>query len=307
MGHDHSHGPAAIPDDDAAARSRLIRRMLLALALLASFLIAEIVVGVWSDSLALLADAGHMATDVFALGMGLAAVILGARGSKVAARTFGWHRAEVFTALINAALLIGVAAWVLYEAVSRWDSDAEPVGWALIVTALAGLAINLIALQLLRGDAKSSLAVKGAYLEVMADAVGSVGVLIAGIITATTQWRYADLVVAVLIALWVVPRALALASGALRILVQQSPKHVDVAGLEAGMRAIDGVDDVHDLHIWTLTTGKDVATVHLTSNADPSVVLGLARDLFAGHGLDHATIQVEPPASAHRCEHELNY
>ncbi|WP_287001953.1 cation diffusion facilitator family transporter, partial [Gordonia sp. UBA7860] len=142
--------------------------------------------------------------------------------------SFGWHRAEVFTAVANAVLLIGVAVFVLYEAIRRIGSDPEVPGLTLIVVALVGLAVNVAMMLLLRADSKESIAVRGAYMEVLADAVGSVGVLVAGIVTMTTGWGYADIVVAVLIAIWVVPRAVRLARDALRILNQQAPDHIDV-------------------------------------------------------------------------------
>lgn len=163
----------------------------------------------------------------------------------------------------------------------------------MVAVALAGLATNAVVALLLRSHASQSLAVKGAYLEVVADMVGSIGVLIAGLVTATTHWPYADMVVAVVVALWVVPRAVALAGGALRILSETSPRHIDVEELRAALAAVDGVTDVHDLHVWTLAPGKDMATAHLTSRGDSARVLDDARAVLAGRGLAHATVQVE--------------
>jgi cobalt-zinc-cadmium efflux system protein len=245
--------------------------------------------------MALLADAGHMLTDVVAVFMGLGAVTLARRGSSSPARTYGWHRAEVFTAVANAALLIGVAAFILYEAVERLSETPSVPGVPMIVVALAGLAANFVVALLLRSNSSQSLAVKGAYMEVVADTVGSLGVLIAGIVTVTTHWPYADVVVAVLVALWVLPRAITLARDALRILSESSPTHIDVEELRTALGTVDGVTEVHDLHVWTLSPGKDMCTAHLTSAADSAKVLQDARAVLSARGLDHATVQIECP------------
>ncbi|SDU81086.1 cobalt-zinc-cadmium efflux system protein [Gordonia westfalica] len=280
--------------------------MVLAVALIGGFFVVELVTGILVNSLALIADAGHMLTDVVALIMGLIALLLGRHGRTTDTRSFGWHRAEVFTAVANAVLLIGVAAFVLFEAIERIGNDPQVPGLTLIVVALLGLAVNLVVMLLLRADAQESIAVRGAYLEVLADAVGSVGVLIAGIVALTTGWGYADIVVAVLIALWVVPRALRLAIDALRILNQQAPVHIDVESLRADLAGIPTVDDVHDLHVWTLTTGMDVATVHLGSNRPNSEVLPAAQAVLARHGLEHATVQVDNDDQG-RCRDEMTW
>ncbi|GAA3702108.1 cation diffusion facilitator family transporter [Gordonia hankookensis] len=287
--------------------NRRIWPMAVAVVIIGGYFVIELVVGLLVDSLALIADAGHMLTDVVALVMGLVALLLAKHGSTTDDRSFGWHRAEVFTAVANAVLLIGVAAFVLYEAVERIGTDPQVPGLTLIVVALIGLLVNLAVMLLLRADAQESIAVRGAYLEVLADAVGSVGVLIAGVVALTTGWGYADVVVAVLIALWVVPRAVRLALEALRILNQQAPPHVDVDELRQELAAIPSVDDVHDLHVWTLTTGMDVATVHLGSNGSNREVLTAAQAVLTRHGLEHATIQVDPHDVRERCHDELRW
>jgi cobalt-zinc-cadmium efflux system protein len=171
----------------------------------------------------------------------------------------------------------------------------------MIVVALAGLVANAVVVALLRSQSQQSLAVKGAYMEVIADTVGSIGVLIAGVVTITTHWPYAVVVVAVLIAMWVLPRALSLAGGALRILSESSPSHIDVEKLRSALGAVDGVTEVHDLHVWTLVPGKDMATAHLACSGDSARVLGEARAILAAQGLSHATIQVEPPDGVGDC------
>ncbi|MDT5092880.1 MAG: cobalt-zinc-cadmium efflux system protein [Mycobacterium sp.] len=292
MGAGHDHG---------AADTR-VSRMLIAAAILTVFFIVELTTALLIDSIALLADAGHMLTDLVALFMGLTAVMLARRGSASPARTYGWHRAEVFTAVGNAVLLLGVSVFILYEAIDRLGHAPDVPGWPMIIVALAGLVANAIVVLLLRSSSEESLAVKGAYMEVVADTVGSVGVLIAGVVTVTTHWPYADVVVAVLVALWVLPRAISLARAALRILSESSPSHIDVDELRGALAAVDGVIDVHDLHVWTLVPGKDMATAHLTSCADSARVLEDARAVLAARGVEHATVQVEPPENAEECQ-----
>lgn len=281
--------------------------MALAVAIIGGYFVVELTTGIIVDSLALIADAGHMLTDVVALLMGLVALLLARHGRATDRRSFGWHRAEVFTAVANAALLIGVAGFVMYEAFERLGSDPQVPGLVLIVVASVGLLVNLAVMFLLRADAQESIAVRGAYLEVLADAVGSVGVLIAGVIAMTTGWGYADIVVAVLIALWVIPRAVRLAVDALRILNQQAPAHIDMDALRAELAALPQVDDVHDLHVWSLTTGMDVATVHLASDRPNNEVLAAAKAVLDGHGLEHATVQVDSHGSHKTCQEEIRW
>lgn len=275
--------------------------MIIAAVILTAFFALELTTALVIDSIALLADAGHMLTDLVAMFMGLTAVLLARRGSTSPARTYGWHRAEVFTAVANAALLVGVAAFILYEAVERLGHAPDVPGVPMIVVALAGLAANAVVMLLLRSHSEKSLAVKGAYMEVLADTVGSIGVLIAGIVTVTTHWPYADVVVAVFVALWVLPRAFSLARAALRILSESSPAHIDVDELRAALGRVEGVTEVHDLHVWTLVPGKDMVTAHLTSARDSASVLDDARAVLSARGLDHSTVQVEPPDDAADC------
>ena len=291
-GHDHSHADARVS------------RMVLAAGILSIFFVVELTTALAINSIALLADAGHMLTDLVAMFMGLTAVLMARRGSTSPSRTYGWHRAEVFTAVANAALLLGVAAFILYEAFERLGDAPEVPGVPLIVVALVGLAANAAVVLLLRSHSKSSLAVKGAYMEVLADTLGSIGVLIAGIVTVTTGWPYADVVVAVLVALWVLPRAISLARSALRILSESSPSHIDVDELRTALGSVEGVTEVHDLHVWTLVPGKDMVTAHLTSRREAALVLDEARAVLTARGLAHSTVQVEPPDAAADCECE---
>ena len=271
--------------------------MVLAAVILGAFFAIEVTTAIVIGSIALLADAGHMLTDLVALFMGLIALLLARHGPASAARTYGWHRAEVFTAVANAALLLGVAGFILYEAVQRFGDAPQVPGVPMIVVASAGLAANLAVMLLLRSQSDHSLAVKGAYLEVVADTVSSVGVLIAGVVTVTTGWPYADTVVAVLVALWVLPRAVALARAALRVLSESSPRHIDVDELRSALAAVAGVTEVHDLHVWTLVPGKDMVTAHLRTDGKSDRVLDDARAVLAARGLGHSTVQVEAPSA----------
>ncbi|MEN3319576.1 MAG: cobalt-zinc-cadmium efflux system protein [Mycobacterium sp.] len=291
-GHDHSNADTRVS------------RMLIAAAILTAFFALELTTALLINSIALLADAGHMLTDLVAMFMGLTAVLLARHGSASPARTYGWHRAEVFTAVANAVLLLGVAVFILYEAFERLGHAPDIPGVPMIVVALAGLAANAVVVLLLRSHSKESLAVKGAYMEVVADTVGSIGVLIAGIVTVTTRWPYADVVVAVFVALWVLPRAISLARAALRILSESSPTHIDVEELRSALCGVEGVTEVHDLHVWTLVPGKDMVTAHLTSTRNSALVLDDARAVLTARGLEHATVQVEPPDAAADCECE---
>jgi cobalt-zinc-cadmium efflux system protein len=285
----------------SAGNDRMVSKMTAAAAMLAGFFVVELATSLLIGSIALLADAGHILTDVAATFIGLCAVVLARRGSSSSNRTYGWHRAEVFTAVPNAVLLIGVAAIILNEAIERIGSAPEVPGIPMIVIALTGLATNAAVALLLRSHSKQSLAVKGAYMEVIADTVGSIGVLVAGLVTVTTHWPYADVVVAVLVALWVLPRALSLAASALRILSESSPSHIDVEELRSALRAVDGVTGVHDLHVWTLVPGKDMVIAHLAGQGDSVRVLDDAREVLATRGLDHVSIQVEPPGRINEC------
>jgi cobalt-zinc-cadmium efflux system protein len=294
-GHDHSHGDTRVS------------RMIIGAAILTAFFVIELTTALLINSIALLADAGHMLTDLVAMFMGLTAVLLARHGSASPARTYGWHRAEVFTAVANAALLLGVAGFILYEAIERLGDAPLIPGVPMIVVASAGLVANAVVVLLLRSHSKESLAVKGAYMEVVADTVGSIGVLIAGIVTVTTHWPYADVVVAIFVALWVLPRAFALARAALRILSESSPRHIDVEELRTALCAVEGVTEVHDLHVWTLVPGKDMVTAHLTTNGDSARVLDDAKAVLTARGLDHATVQVEPPDGAADCKCEASW
>jgi len=292
-GHHHGHG--------VRAGERHRRPLAIALALVVGFLVVQVVVGLASGSLALLSDAGHMATDALGLGMALAAITVASRQARRSQadlqRTFGLYRLEILAALANAALLVAVAVAVLVEAATRLGDPPDVDAGAVLVTGVLGLAVNVVAFLLLREGAAESLNVRGASLEVMADALGSVGVIVAATIVATTGWSVADPLVGAGIGLFILPRAVRLGADALRVLVQAAPRGLDVAQVGTTLASIPGVVDVHDLHVWTLTSDMDVASAHLmvAAGTDTHEVLDRARAMLIDrHHLHHATLQIEP-------------
>jgi cobalt-zinc-cadmium efflux system protein len=292
MSGDHDHGSAGM-----RAGERHAGRLRAAFVLLVVFFVVEAAAGLATRSLALLSDAGHMLTDVLGLGMALAAISLASRRSRAPGRTYGLYRLEILAALANAALLFGVAAYVLIEAVNRLDDAPEVPGGTVLVVATAGLIANLVAFALLREGARESINVEGAYLEVLADTVGSVGVIVGAVVVSLTGWTWVDPVVGVAIGLWILPRTYRLARQALRILIEAAPAGVDLERLSADLAGLPGVVDVHDVHVWTLTSEMEAASAHLMVRAgtDSHGVLDQARDVLRnGYGVGHATLQVEP-------------
>lgn len=293
----HAHGSAA---DAVHAGAAHTRRLAISFVLIGVFFVVELVAGLVTNSLALLSDAGHMFTDVLGLGMALAAIQAARRRQADATRTFGLYRLEILAALANAVLLFGVALYILYEAIGRLSEPPEVLGTPMLVVAVLGLVVNLIVFWLLRDGASESLNIEGAYLEVLADTLGSVGVIVAAIILETTGFALIDPIFGVAIGLFVLPRTWRLGRRALRILLQAAPAHIDVDQVQRDLDAIDEVAAAHDLHVWTLTSGMEVASVHLrlADGCDPDAthrVLDEARRMLRDvHGLEHATIQVEP-------------
>ncbi len=295
----HCHGVHAHGGDAAAASAggRHRGRLALAFGLIGVFFVVELVAGLLTGSLALLGDAGHMLTDVVGLGMALAAISVAASGRAHPQRSYGLYRLEILAALANAGLLLGVAGYVLIEAVRRLAAPPDVAAVGMLAVGAAGLVVNVIAFALLRPGARESLNVKGAHLEVLADTLSSVGVLVAGLIVLLTGWPYADPLVAVAIGAFIAPRAWRLGGEALRILLQAAPPQVSVDRMRDDLAAIDGVVDVHDVHVWTLTSAMDVASAHLmvAAGGDMHATLDRARVLLAErYRIEHATLQVEP-------------
>jgi cobalt-zinc-cadmium efflux system protein len=271
--------------------------LLAAFTLLAVFMVVEVVAALATNSLALLSDAGHMVTDVIGVGMALAAIQLASRGSERRHRTFGLYRLEILAALANAVLLAGVAVYVIVEAVRRFGDAPDVDDTAMLIVAAIGLVANLVAFALLRAGSKESLNVAGAYLEVLSDTVGSAAVIAGAVVIATTGWSWVDPVVAIAIGVWILPRAWRLAGRALRIVMQSAPPGLDLEAVAVELSAIDGVVDVHDLHVWTLTSDMEVASAHLrvADGSDSHGVLDEARELLQSrYRIGHATLQIEP-------------
>ena len=297
MGADHDHGTGL-----ARAGERHKGRLLAAFVIISVFFVVEAVAGFLTNSLALLSDAGHMLTDVIGLGMALAAIQVAthyesrSRATR-SPHTFGLYRLEILAAFVNALLLFGVAIWVMVEAVERLFSEPEVLGLPMFIVAVLGLVANLVAFGLLRDGAKESLNIEGAYLEVLADTVGSVGVIIAAVMLEVFGWVWVDPVIAALIGLWILPRTWRLGKRAVRVLLQAAPEDVDLDTLASDLAGIDGVVDVHDLHVWTLTSDMNAASAHLMTErtVDGHHVLDSARQILTErYAIDHGTFQVEP-------------
>lgn len=284
-GHDH--------DLPATTKERSLRW---ALGLTSAFLIAEVVGGVVLNSLALLSDAAHMFTDVAALAIALAAIRI-ARRPADQRRTFGYHRFEILAAAFNALLLFGVAGYILFEAWQRWRQPEEVQTTGVLVVAALGLVVNLASMWMLRSGKDASLNVKGAYLEVWSDMLGSIGVIAGAIVIRVTGWNWVDSVIAVAIGLWVLPRTWVLLKDTLNILLEGVPEGIDIAAVRQSLLGLPGVLGVHDLHVWAVTSGRPSLTVHLVHAPDvatPTELLERARAVLAAdHRIRHTTVQLE--------------
>ena len=270
MGNGHAHVHGHVPTAAAAHRGR----MAVVLGLTVLVLVAEVVGAVVSGSLALLADAGHMATDAVGIGLALGAVTLAQRPAS-SRRTFGWQRLEILAAVGNGLLLTAVGVFVVVEAVRRIGHPPEIGAGLMIGVAAGGLVINLVGLALLRSGQRESLNVRGAYLEVLGDALGSAAVLIAGVVIAVSGWTPADIIASLGIGALVLPRAWKLLREALDVLLEAAPRGVDLDDVRQHILGVTGVLDVHDLHAWTITSGQPVLSAHVVVTDDA---------LQAGHG-----------------------
>ncbi|MCA0331961.1 MAG: cation diffusion facilitator family transporter [Actinobacteria bacterium] len=302
-GHDHSHGPSI----SAGGMHR--KRLLIVLGITSTVLVAELVGARLTGSLALLADAGHMFTDVAGILLAVLAVTFASR-PPTPERTFGYYRLEILAAVINAMLLFGVAAYILWEAWQRWNAPPEVEGGLMLVFAAVGLVANIVGLLVLRDGAKESLNIRGAYLEVLGDMLGSVAVIVAAIVIATTGWLRADVVASVAVALMILPRTWTLLREAVDVLLQATPKNVDLGVVREHILGIPGVIGAHDLHAWTLTSGLPVLSVHVVVQDDALADGGAARilddlaDCLEEHfDVEHCTFQLEPASHA---EHEFH-
>jgi len=274
------------------------RALWITFALTFCYFLVEVGGGILTNSLALLADAAHMLTDVAGLGLALFAAWMSQKPA-TQAKTYGFYRVEILAALINAVVLFFISFYILFEAYERFKAPAEVASLPMILIAVVGLGINLIGLIVLHHGAKESLNVRGAFLEVISDALGSIGVIVAGVIMLKTGWYYADPIFSVLIGLFILPRTGKLLTQAVNVLLEGTPAHINVAAVERGMLEVDGVEKVHDLHVWTITSGIEALSTHvvLAENCDPNdadrVLEQLSALLKEKFGIDHTTIQIE--------------
>lgn len=301
MGHGHGHGHGHLHGhghgNTTGGGQRHTKRLTIAFGLALGYFVVEATFALLTGSLTLLADAGHMLTDTVGLGMALAAITVATRAERSGDRTFGLYRLEVLAALANAALLFAVAAYVLVRALLRMGDPVHLPTHQLLFVAVIGLAVNFAGFLLLRDGAKDNLNLRAAYLEVVADAIGSVAVIVAAVLIVVTGWAWVDPAFALALALFIVPRTLHLGAMALRVLLQAAPQHIDVAAVERDLRALPGVTDVRDLHVWTLTSSMEVVTAHLgiRPGVDGPALLRAAEDLLQHrYGLGHTTLQLEP-------------
>lgn len=291
MSGDHGHS--------AAGKNK--KQLRIALGLTTAYMTAEVVGGILTGSLALLADAGHMMTDAAALGMALIAISFSARAA-TPQRSYGFYRLEILAALINAVVLLLISVYILYEAWQRLKHPPEVLGTPMLVVAAIGLVVNLISMRLLAGGSQQSLNVKGAYLEVMGDLLGSIGVIAASVIIMTTGWTLADPIIGAGIGLFIIPRTWTLLREAVHILMEGAPSRIDLTQLEQGMLGSAGVVAVHDMHVWTVTSGLDAISAHVTVQdlAEGDRILGdLQKILKERFDIEHTTIQLEGQQHSH--------
>ena len=299
----HSHGGSA---KGGTAAGRHKSRLAAALALTASFMVAEVVGALWTGSLALLADAAHMLTDAGGLALALIAIRF-AEKPATPQRSYGYVRMEILSALANAVVLLLLTVYILYEAYQRFLNPPPTLGGPMLAVAALGLIVNLISMKLLAGGSSESLNVKGAYFEVLSDMLGSLGVIVAALVVMATGWTLADPIVGAGIGLFIVPRTWNLLRQAVHILMEGTPPEIDMALLEKSLLGLPGVTAVHDLHVWTLTSGLDAMSGHVVvaDMPDARPVLVAAGTLLADEfGLKHTTIQIEDEAIRRTEGHE---
>lgn len=302
----HSHGGSAAV---GTAAGRHKSRLAAALALTASFMVAEVVGALWTGSLALLADAAHMLTDAGGLALALIAIRF-AEKPATPQRSYGYVRMEILSALTNAVVLLLLTVYILYEAYQRFLNPPPILGGPMLAVAALGLIVNLISMKLLAGGSSESLNVKGAYFEVLSDMLGSLGVIVAALVVMATGWTLADPIVGAGIGLFIVPRTWNLLRQAVHILMEGTPPEIDMTLLEKSLLGLPGVTAVHDLHVWTLTSGLDAMSGHVVvaDMAEARPVLVAAGTLLADKfGLKHTTIQIEDQAIRRTDGHEQRF
>lgn len=291
----HVHNSTHEIDSRASAAGASERRLTIVLGLMAAYMLAEVVAGFLTGSLALLADSGHMLGDVLGLGMALGAIRF-ARRPATAGKTYGFYRAEVLAALVNSIALIVLAGWILFAAWHRLFVGAVEVhAGPMLIVAAGGVLVTLISAALLHGGAATSLNVRAAFLEVLSDLLGGLGTILAAAIILATGWTPADALISGVIGLFMLPRALGLLRSVVDVLLEATPRHLDLPAIETAMCAQPGVASVHDVHLWSITSGFDAMSGHVRAEGRSSEdvlhnLRTLLRDRF---GIEHVTLQVE--------------
>lgn len=283
--------------DHVSAGFRHRRSLVMVLGMTTAFMVIEAVVGFLAGSLVLIADAGHMLTDVAGIALALGAIWLAQRPANER-KTFGYYRAEILAALLNAVLLLAVAGYIFYEAFLRFSDPPEVASVPLLIVASGGLLVNIFGAWLLSSGAKESMNVRGVFLEVWKDILGSVAAIAAGVIIVTTGWQYADPILAAGVGVLILPRTWALLKGAIDVLFEGTPAHLSMAEVEEQILSAAGVAAVHDLHVWTVTSGFVALSGHVlvSDGADrDGILVQLRNDLAQRFDIEHVTIQLENP------------
>ena len=310
-GHNHHHHGGAGHDHSHDLRSAGKRSLVAAFILIAGYMLVEVVGGILSGSLALLADAGHMLTDAASIAVALVAMMFAERPSSVQ-RTFGYHRLEILAALLNALTLWLIAAWVLVEAYDRFTSTLEVNGGLMLSIGVIGLGVNLGAAWILHGSSEHNVNVEGAFMHVMADLLGSVGVVVSGILIWVFGWTLADPIVSVVIAILILISSWRLLAKVVHVLLEGTPEHIDVYQLCSKLEDVEGVTLVHDIHVWTLSPGNEALTAHVLIDPDypgdmEALRLHLREIIHNDFGIGHITLQVEKSLEGCTEDHHFDH
>lgn len=283
------------PIQTPSAASRHKKSLLIVLCLSGTYLIAEVIGGIVTNSLALLADAAHMLTDVVGLLLAFIAIKIGEKKADPS-RTYGYYRTEILAAVINAVVLLGISIYVLFEAYQRFQNPPEVQSKSMLIVAGIGLLVNVAGMMILRKDSEGSLNMKGAYFEVLSDMLTSVGVMIAGVIMLTTGWYYADPLISAAIGLLIFPRTWRLLKEAINVLLEGTPADVDIHELRKSLEQIRGVKNVHDLHVWSLTSSVNAMSAHIVKDnavSQNQLLKTLKDTTVENFKINHTTFQIE--------------
>ncbi|QBA21992.1 cation transporter [Chryseobacterium indologenes] len=283
------------PTQTVSAGSRHKKNLLIVLCLSGTYLIAEVIGGIITNSLALLADAAHMLTDVVGLLLAFIAIKIGERQADPS-RTYGYYRTEILAAVVNAVVLLGISIYVLFEAYQRFQNPPEVQSKSMLIVAGIGLIVNIAGMMILRKDSEGSLNMKGAYFEVLSDMLTSVGVMIAGVIMLTTGWYYADPLISAAIGLLIFPRTWRLLKEAINVLLEGTPKDVDIHALRQSLEKSPGVKGIHDLHVWSLTSSVNAMSAHVVKEngySQNQLLKTLTDTTVADFKISHTTFQIE--------------